>query len=92
MLTNTFNVRSLLLLSASALVLPFVVSAAHAQTASDVAAPQAAPEAQSGQIGDIVVTAQRRLESAQSVPISLQSFSTAALQNAKVTGTDDLRV
>lgn len=84
------NMRKLSLLSASALVLPFAVSAAHAQTSSEMAASQDVAGNQSGQIEDIVVTAQRRSESAQSVPISLQSFSTDMLQNAKVSGTDDL--
>lgn len=44
--------------------------------AQDAAAP--AGNASSAQIGDIVVTAQRRAESAQDVPISLQSFSADA--------------
>jgi len=41
-------------------------------------------------LGDIIVTAQRRSESAQSVPISLQSFSGGALQAAAVEATEDL--
>lgn len=44
----------------------------------------------SGQIEDIVVTAQRRSESAQSVPISLQSFSSESLQKTSVRNTEDL--
>lgn len=82
--------RKLALLSATSLILMLPVGSAFAQTAS--ANPEAQPPAdeQSGQIGDIVVTAQRRSESAQSVPISLQSFSADTLQNAKITGTDDL--
>ncbi len=43
-----------------------------------------------GQISDIVVTAQRRAESAQSVPISLQSFSSDSLQKSAVRSTEDL--
>jgi len=41
-------------------------------------------------LGDIIVTAQRRSESAQTVPISLQSFSGGALESAKVGSTEDL--
>jgi iron complex outermembrane recepter protein len=41
-------------------------------------------------LGEIIVTAQRRSESAQSVPISLQSFSGDALTAASVDSTEDL--
>jgi len=67
------------------LVSPLIASAAWAQSAT-----QDADASSTSQIEDIVVTAQRRSESAQSVPISLQSFSSDTLQNAKVSGTDDL--
>src|ERR1044072_1670563 len=43
-----------------------------------------------GGIGEIVVTAQRRSESAQAVPISLQSFSSDALDQQGVSRTEDL--
>ncbi|WP_313804783.1 TonB-dependent receptor [Sphingobium sp.] len=65
-------------------------SPAYAQATGEAEPPQGSAESQSGQIADIVVTAQRRTESAQSVPISLQSFSSDTLQNAKINGTDDL--
>src|ERR1044072_87265 len=44
----------------------------------------------SDQICDIVVRAQRRAESAQSVPISLQSFSAETLKEKAVSSTEDL--
>lgn len=90
MINSIGNTRRLSLLSVSTIVLSFLASTAYAQATGDVTAQQSAPEPQAGQIEDIVVTAQRRSESAQSVPISLQSFSSDSLQNAKVSGTDDL--
>lgn len=50
----------------------------------------ASPERASGQIEEIVVTAQRRAESAQDVPISLQAFSSDTLRRAVVESTEDL--
>ena len=67
---------------------PFCLGRAHAQT-QDAAAPRAQAE-DSGQIAEIVVTAQRRAEAAQSVPISLQSFSSETLQKTAVRSTEDL--
>ena len=71
-------------------------SLAHAQEASAGTAQQTAAAGAQAQgadnagIGDIVVTAQRRAESAQSVPISLQSFSSDALEQRAVKSTEDL--
>lgn len=42
------------------------------------------------QLEEVVVTAQKRAESLQDVPISIQAFSGAALENAGITSTDDL--
>ncbi|QUT05733.1 TonB-dependent receptor [Sphingobium phenoxybenzoativorans] len=69
--------------------------AANAQeTGQDATVPQAASsqpdEGQSARIEDIIVTAQRRAESAQSVPISLQSFNSKALESAAVESTEEL--
>lgn len=58
-------------------------------TAADVDAPATRV---GGGLEDIVVTAQRRSESAQSVPISLQSFSSESLQKSAVRSTEDLTV
>ncbi len=54
---------------------------------------QAAQEATSaGQVADIVVTAQRREESVQDVPIAISAFSGAELQSRGVTNTLQLGV
>ncbi len=55
-----------------------------------VAAPPApAPEAGADSLGEIIVTAQRRSESMQNVPISMQAFTAAALTELNVTTFDD---
>lgn len=64
------------------------LNAAWAQPVPESADPAAS--ATSGQIEDIVVTAQRRSESAQDVPISLQSFSSDQLARSAVRSTEDL--
>ena len=85
---------------------PLGLATAHAQTAPGnevpqplgtpapapgaAATPTASTPQDSGQLEDIVVTAQRRSETAQSVPISLQSFSGASLQRSGVRSTEDL--
>ncbi|HKX79040.1 MAG TPA: TonB-dependent receptor [Novosphingobium sp.] len=73
---------------------PFGITAASAQTTPEMA-PEMAPETTNAEvdsagIADIVVTAQRRAESAQDVPISLQSFSSEALARTAVRNTEDL--
>ncbi|HKY81236.1 MAG TPA: TonB-dependent receptor [Sphingobium sp.] len=82
--------RHALLMAMAPLITPLIATVAHAQGAT--VPPQTAGQenAQAGQIEDIVVTAQRRSESAQSVPISLQSFSADSLQKTAVRSTEDL--
>lgn len=63
-------------------------TAATAQTASGEGAAQA--EADTPGQGDIVVTAQRRSESIQSVPISIQAISTEAIQDSGIRNPQDL--
>ena len=63
---------------------------ASAMALAQVAAPAAESADTSGQIADIIVTAQRREESAQSVPISLQSFSADTLRQKAISQTEDL--
>ena len=63
---------------------------AMAQAGPPANAPQNSEQLDSGQIEEIVVTAQRRSESAQSVPISLQSFSAESLDEKGVSSTEDL--
>lgn len=61
---------------------------AAAQTSAPPAA-QAKPDNDSG-LADIVVTAQRRSEPAQRVPIAVTAFNSAQLARANVTSTADL--
>jgi iron complex outermembrane receptor protein len=88
---------------ASFLALVAGATAALAQPqASDSAAPfdaapavsnpteQAAPAAAADTSGDIVVTARRREESAQRVPVAITAFSAAKLENATVQSLQDL--
>lgn len=60
-------------------------SAAHAQ-----AAPASEAGAQDEGIGDIVVTAQRRVESGQNVPIAVAAFSADQLATAGVNSPTDI--
>src|SRR5688500_156761 len=82
-------------------VSPLALSAAHAQTDpedpnrpadGDAEASQDSPvppsdEASSDENDSILVTAQRRTERAQDVPLSLQAFSGENLDNAVVDST-----
>ena len=79
--------------STMALAVFFVSSAAIAQDATPQ--PSTAPVAADTQseetpIGDIVVTAQRRSESINRVPLSIQAFGGQQLRNAGVTDTASL--
>lgn len=90
--------KKTLLFASAACMAP---AAAHATTTQAVPQPagQAEPaepdqsEAQpagSSQLGDIVVTAQRRKQNLQDVPISISAFDGAALTNAGVQDARDL--
>lgn len=72
-------------------------SAAHAQAVEVAAKPAAPASAQTSPAndepaaaGDIIVTAQRRAESLQAVPISVAVASGSALRTAQVTNLSDL--
>ncbi|MCJ2183793.1 TonB-dependent receptor [Novosphingobium sp. 1949] len=79
------------LLSTSAIVVPFAAGTAHAEDAADVAAaPAPDAAAPSGGIGEIVVTATRKSESVQKVPISMQALSNDALEVHQVKGLSDI--
>lgn len=68
-------------------------SLSGAVASTQPSAPAAEPttaESNSGQIEDIIVTAQKRAEKAQDVPISLQSFSASTLRQTGVESTEDL--
>jgi iron complex outermembrane receptor protein len=71
-----------LLLSAGCLIYP---ATAFAQQA-----PQAAADADQTGLEDIVVTAQRRAENMQNVPVSVSAFTASTLQAAGITSTRDI--
>lgn len=79
--------RPFLLAATTALSASFAFSPAHAQT---VEQEPAAAEEQAGGIQDIVVTAQRRSESMQDVPIAVSAFSSDQLQSQGVSNTLEL--
>ena len=54
------------------------------------APPLASAGASAGQIDEVIVTAQRRTQNLQNVPIAVSSFSSSALQNQQITSTLDL--
>ena len=85
--------KSVMLTSASCVAL--AASAAHAQsvstTTSETAAPAASqtPDTQDeGGLSDIIVTAQRRAQNQQNVPIAITTVTAQALVNSGVTTTD----
>ena len=80
--------------SASVLALAFMSSAAFAQDQTPPrqtvqGAPDAADASQSG-LQDIVVTAQRREENLQKVPVAVTALSAAALDNARIVNVNNL--
>lgn len=79
-----WGLRTTLLLSAA--IVPFECAAQEAPTAkpSGQEQPSAAPQADT--VGDIIVTAQRRQESSQRVPISLTALDSAAVRTLQTSG------
>lgn len=75
--------KSSLLLAASALAVVFGGDVAMAQQATEPAADQ-------GGVDELIVTAQRRSENAQDVPIAITAFSPAQLDAAQIGDTSDL--
>ena len=65
------------------------ILAVHAVSASVASAATAAGVADSDQIADIVVTAQRRSENIQDVPITVQALTAETLMQLNVTTFDD---
>ena len=65
----------LFLLSTAMVALGTTPTAAHAQTGETAAAEEVATGAEDNSYGDIVVTAQRRSESVQNVPIAISAFN-----------------
>lgn len=77
--------RTVACLLASGSLVPFAATSARAQAAG---APAAADTAPTGS-GEIVVTAQKRSESIQHVPISMQALTPATLEAHQVSSFDD---
>ncbi len=78
--------RAALLLTGAALV-PVAATSALAQSAGT--APAAGDAAAAAPAGEIVVTAQKRSESIQHVPISIQALGAATLEQHQVASFDD---
>jgi len=70
----------------------FLVTAAHAQDVTHGAgkSESASSEADDSGIADIVVTARKRAESAQSVPVSITAFSPDAIKEKQIVQFEDL--
>ena len=85
---GTETMRAWLLGSVSACVALALAAPAAAQDT----AQQESEASSAGQVADIVVTAQRREESVQDVPIAISAFSGAELQSRGVTNTLQLGV
>ena len=76
-------------MNATHLLLSTMLAAAQAQGAQAQEAPPAAPDASS--VGDVVVTAQRREQSAQDVGVALSVISGDELARRGVTNVNDLQ-
>ena len=102
---ETKNVRSVLVATAGALAIAAGLSSATwAQTAStpgpsaqqppaaipSTASPAAAAPA-AADVGEVVVTAQRRSENVQKVPVAVSVVSAVALQNAAIFNAESLQ-
>ncbi|KUR74473.1 TonB-dependent receptor [Novosphingobium sp. FSW06-99] len=74
-------------LLAGAALVPFAATSAMAQSADS--SPATGEAATANTSGEIVVTAQKRSESIQHVPISIQALGAATLEQHQVTSFDD---
>jgi iron complex outermembrane receptor protein len=68
----------------------YATGVAAQQTSTDQSQPAATSAPAAGQIEEIMVTAQRRSENLQSVPISVTAISSSRLEDANVTATNEL--
>ncbi len=66
-----------------------LASAISAILAGGIPAAQAAPDAETGSLDAIVVTAQKKTENLQDVPISISVFDNQALQQLHIRNVDD---
>lgn len=76
--------------AALAVAMLFSWSSAYAQAADDQAAAEAAATTDEPATADIIVTAQRRNERLQDVPISIAAFSGAQLQERGISNSKDI--
>jgi len=65
------------------------ILAAHAASAAFAAAPDEETTASAGGLAEVVVTAQRRSENIQDVPIAIQAFTGESLKQLNVSNFDD---
>ncbi|MEI6486490.1 MAG: TonB-dependent receptor [Sphingomonadales bacterium] len=79
------------LMAGSAIVLALALNAEQAFAQTRDAKPATVAEASDGGLAEIVVTAQRRAERAQMVPISIRSVSAETLQSSGYTALTDLQ-
>ncbi len=84
-MTQTLRLRGLLAMSASAAVLAAVAAPAFAQTSAP------AKPAQDNVIEELVVTAQKKEEALQDVPIAVSAFSQDSLEVQKIDGGPNLQ-
>lgn len=64
---------------------------AEGSAASPATAPQATATRPTGGIAEIVVTAQRRAENVQDIPIAISAFSGETLENANISSLEELQ-
>lgn len=83
--------KASLLLSASISILPFNAAAQNMPGApAEITSEREAASSTDGQLADIVVTAQRRQESLQRVPLSITALGGDALQQRGITNSDQI--
>ena len=78
----------------SSIAMPAMAAAQTAgttQPGNSVAAPTATPTTSNGQLGEIVVTAQRRAESLQRVPLAVTALDSRALEARGITNLGNLQ-
>lgn len=82
--------KTVVLLALASVSATALLSPAQAQIATNQSQPPAPAQVDDGASGDIVVTAQRRSESIQTVPITIQAFSGEKLKDLGVNAAADL--
>jgi len=88
---NTGKSRLLILCGASAAALTLALPAgAHAETAAAETTADAAPASETAAAGAVVVTARRRAERLQDVPVAVTALSSAELERRTIRQVDDL--